>query len=362
MSKLIIIGQQPPPYYGQSIMIQTLVKGLYKNFDVDFIPMQFSRQIKENGNFGFYKIFHMIILTFRILKRLRKHPNSTLYYPPAPPKKSTILRDWFILSFTRHAAKKIIFHFHAYGFSDFFDKNPSYRFFKKPFMKPDVSIVMGLSCRKDAEFILSKKIYEIPCGIDVSNFNQINNTKKISGRILFVGLHVESKGVLEILETAFELKKANLDFCIHTVGAWKDKKIKKKFFKRRANLRLENHVIYRGELLGKDLIKEYEEASIFFFPTFYEFETFGIVLIEAMASGLVIVASDWRGPSDVVKDEITGKICPVHDINHYALSLADLIIDNDKALSMGSKGKELANEKYTKDHFVKNMEKIFREK
>ena len=60
---------------------------------------------------------------------------------------------------------------------------------------------------KRCRVYIIKKIYEIPCGIDVSNFNQINHTKKISGRILFVGLHVESKGVLEILETAFELKR-----------------------------------------------------------------------------------------------------------------------------------------------------------
>ena len=88
MSKLIIVGQKPPPYYGQSIMIQTLVKGLYKNFDVDFIPMRFSRQIKENGNFGFYKIF-AVILTFRILKRL-ENILIPLYYTSSS-KKSTIL-------------------------------------------------------------------------------------------------------------------------------------------------------------------------------------------------------------------------------------------------------------------------------
>ena len=63
-------------------------------------------------------------------------------------------------------------------------------------------------------------------------------------------------------------------------------------------------VIFTGKLIGEDLAQAYASADVFVFPSLTD--TFGIVLIEAMASGLPIAAYPVTGPIDNVIPDITG--------------------------------------------------------
>lgn len=51
------------------------------------------------------------------------------------------------------------------------------------------------------------------------------------------------------------------------------------------------------------------------FPTYYEGEGLAGTLIDAFAAGIPIIASDWKYNDEIVKDDRTGKLFPVHDIN-----------------------------------------------
>lgn len=83
-------------------------------------------------------------------------------------------------------------------------------------------------------------------------------------------------------------------------------------------------VIFKGAKTGDDLAREYADADVFVFPS--RTDTFGLVLLEAMASGLGIAAYPVTGPIDVVTPGVTG--CLDEDLR--AAALAALKLDRDQ--------------------------------
>ena len=63
-------------------------------------------------------------------------------------------------------------------------------------------------------------------------------------------------------------------------------------------------IIFTGFKTGKELAKYYAMADVFVFPS--RWETFGIVMIEAMACGTPVAAYPCQGPKDVIEDGVTG--------------------------------------------------------
>ncbi|MEQ9304203.1 MAG: glycosyltransferase, partial [Marinoscillum sp.] len=64
------------------------------------------------------------------------------------------------------------------------------------------------------------------------------------------------------------------------------------------------NAIFTGKLVGEDLSRAYASSDVFVFPS--TTETFGNVILEAMASGLPVVAADKGGPSDILRTGETG--------------------------------------------------------
>lgn len=83
-------------------------------------------------------------------------------------------------------------------------------------------------------------------------------------------------------------------------------------------------VIFKGAKSGEDLAREYSDADVFVFPS--RTDTFGLVLLEAMASGLAVAAYPVTGPIDVVTPGVTGYL----DEDLKAAALAALKLDRDQ--------------------------------
>jgi len=360
MKKIIIVGQIPPPSHGQSIMIQKMVSGLSEKVELDVVEMRFSKQVDENGNFGFYKLIHLFHLIYKVNRLLKKYPNAILYFPASPPKWSTCLRDWVILFFIRPNAKYFVLHFHAYGLGEFLFSHKFKKFIRRPFLSPDLSIILNESCRMDADLLMSKKISIVPYGIDTPTSESCLNSPA-RNRIIFVGLHIESKGILDVLKIANILKKRGLHFEIHTIGPWKNKKIRESYEFLLHQYQLRDVVKPKGELVGQELWNEYKNANILIFPTFFEFETFGLVVLEAMAYKLAVVCSDWRGPSSIVQNDVSGYICKKNDINDFADKIERLLLDKDLCHKMGQSGYSIYKEKYSNKSYIENILLAFKE-
>jgi len=85
---------------------------------------------------------------------------------------------------------------------------------------------------------------------------------------------------------------------------------------------------FLGKRSHKELAKIYASATVFLFPSITE--TYGNVVIEAMASGLPCITADQGGSSDFIQDAINGFKCEAQNADEYVVRIQQLI--NDKGL------------------------------
>jgi glycosyltransferase involved in cell wall biosynthesis len=85
------------------------------------------------------------------------------------------------------------------------------------------------------------------------------------------------------------------------------------------------------------------------------------IVIEAMAMGRPIVATDIDGVREELEDGITGLLVPPESSDSLAKSIIDLLIDKDKSFQMGINARRAAEEKFGVDIMLKKVEKVYEE-
>ncbi len=95
----------------------------------------------------------------------------------------------------------------------------------------------------------------------------------------------------------------------------------------------------------EELAKLYREATLFALPS--NEEGFGIVVAEAMASGIPVVATRCGGPDSVVVEGKTGYLTPVGDHQAMAKRLTELLTDVLRREEMGREGRRVAEQRFS---------------
>lgn len=109
---------------------------------------------------------------------------------------------------------------------------------------------------------------------------------------------------------------------------------------------------------SSDRVPDYLDCfDVFVFPSHYE----GLpgALLEAMAAGCPIVATDVDGNADLVTDGETGRLVPVADPPALAAGVAGLLADPDAAAALGAAARADANERFTLEAMVGGFEALY---
>ncbi|MBO4829872.1 MAG: glycosyltransferase [Fibrobacter sp.] len=145
-------------------------------------------------------------------------------------------------------------------------------------------------------------------------------------KILFVGRHIERKGICYLIEAAKHLPRDKFEIRIVGVGDLTEQ-LKAQAEAMQSVILNESEgssqgnqpadIIFTGKLSPEDLANEYKTANVFVLPAIVDHkgdtEGLGVVLIEAMELGLPIVASNVGGIPDVVVDGKSGILVPEKD-------------------------------------------------
>ena len=116
---------------------------------------------------------------------------------------------------------------------------------------------------------------------------------------------------------AFHLHKKNIPFCLHIVGGNSNPAIAKSIQSLFTRYHLPDTAVkFWGTLKGQDLARAYASADVFVHSSITE--TFGLVVLEAMASGLPVVARNVGGPKDIVHDGESGFLVSEEDAEGFA--------------------------------------------
>ncbi len=348
-------------------MIRQLLDGDYAGLELVHVPMRFSASTSEMGKPAVKKVIQLLLVIGRIWKARMLTGSRVLYYPPAGPNLIPVLRDTVILLATRWAFKRVIFHFHAGGVSEYVARLPwPFRaLVRSAYHGADTAIVLSDLNPDDGLQLGAKTQVTLPNGIE-------DHAMLFTGRdraaqpevpeILFVGVLRESKGVSVLVDACHRLSDRAVPYRLRLVGTFDSMEYE-------ASIRLlvqargmANAVEFSGVLVGDEKWMAYARAQIFCFPTFFESETHGVVLLEAMQFGLPVVATSWRGVPSVVEAGETGLLVPVRDPAALADALERLLVDGNLRARMGQLGRRRYEQCFTPDRWRAAVGDILRGK
>lgn len=203
--------------------------------------------------------------------------------------------------------------------------------------------------------ILKNKIYKVPNGVDLNNFKSLPVKSNDPIRLLFVGRLSKQKNI-PLLIRSFKIvtQKTNRKIELNIVG---DGEEKSKIINLIKAENLEKKVNLHGELRGEKLYEIYSNSDIFILTS--DYESFGMVLIEAMASGLPIIASNIPALRNVVENNKTGLLVKPEP-EDFAKAFEKLINNpqlKEKLIKNGLKEVK----KYNWDEITKKFEDIYKE-
>lgn len=289
--KILLINNLVDFYGGQEIVVDMLIDGFRRNHQVVILAglvsaeainkypevkfYQTIKKLKAEENINTFDALHFHnpshFFTFKALLNLRhKNKIATIHRKRWSPNwfKNIFERFWDRLVFM-----VIPLFLRKFIFLTRFDQN----FFSRQMLLKRLSMVFGNAVEKD---FLGE-----PRNLPVNR----------RSRLLFVGRLRVSKGIRELLAAAELMPE--FDFWLVGLG------------KRPENT--PNNVLFLGSK-NRQAIKEiYQQADIFILPSYLE--GLPIVLLEAMAAGLPVVATNIVGLGELIEDQINGKLIPVRD-------------------------------------------------
>jgi glycosyltransferase involved in cell wall biosynthesis len=366
MIKVLIIGQTPPPFNGMALMIERLVNSKPADVELVHVRMAFSSHMNELGRVRFGKVLHLFGLIARIIYWRFASGARILYYPPAGPERVPMYRDVAILLATRWLFDKTVFHFHAGGISDLYDRLPRWQrwFYRKAYFGADAAIRLSELNPEDGRRLEAKRNFVIPYGIDDPFPGLLaelagSPSHEDSLRVLYVGVLSEAKGVMVLVEACGHLAARGVNFDVELVGQWESDGFAGLVEQRIRELGLEDHVHILGMLTGEAKFAAYRRANAFCFPTSMRSEALPVVLLEAAASGLPAVSTRWRGIPSIVDEGATGFLTEIEDADAVANRLERLAREPQLRASMGRAARAKFEREYTFARHAARMRDAF---
>ncbi|MGF1589342.1 MAG: glycosyltransferase family 4 protein [Pleurocapsa sp.] len=213
-------------------------------------------------------------------------------------------------------------------------------------------------------------IIVIPCGTDISAFGSISTE---AGRakiglqpedkvVLYVGRFDPRKGIETLVRAVSQSevrKQQNLKLIIaggSTPGR-KDGKERERIEGIVNELGLQDITTFPGLVQHQDLIYYYAAADVCVVPSHYE--PFGLVAIEAMASGTPVVASQVGGLKYTVVDEVTGLLAPPQEEQAFASAINQILSNPSWCEQLGKNARERVESKFSWDGVASQLDQQY---
>jgi glycosyltransferase involved in cell wall biosynthesis len=191
--------------------------------------------------------------------------------------------------------------------------------------------------RLAGEFMPQLPIAIIPNGIDTCEFMPAAAEDQVAGRILCVSRLVERKGVQDLLAAMPRVLQQVPRAQLLIVG---EGDLLEPLKQRTVQLGLADQVEFRGYVPHSKLPDLYRSAELFMQPSFYE--GMSNTVLEAMASGLPIVATGEGGKEELLQDNAV--VAPYGDPQALAACVTALLLGREKLACMGERSRQIAEQ------------------
>ncbi len=301
MKKILILGPFPNQPGGVNTFISLLINNLNKE--------KFEIQRLNTGKTGIFlkDIFYpfLIIKQGFYLKKIIKNYKPDIVHINPSLVWGSILRDFFFLRIVKRNSIPTIFLINGWRntVSKTFESIFLRDFFKKNFENADIIIVLSDEFKEKLELlgIKGEKIFIISTMVECNKYFQDNKDFSEPYRVLFCGNIIREKGIFQLIDSIPLILKKYPNVSFTLMGTGRDiEKLKKKT----KNINLGKKINILGYKSGEEKFKYFKKSHIFILPSYSE--GFPNVVLEAMASGNVIVYTIVGGLKNALINEVNG--------------------------------------------------------
>jgi phosphatidylinositol alpha-mannosyltransferase len=311
---------------GHDVRILTSSHGLQRSSEGDVIRLGKGFSMPANGSVGTITLSPRFISQVRAVLEGERFDVLHFHEPFVPFLSLVILRE---------SQSVNVATFHAYG-----GWSPSYEFGSRTLGgyadRLHGRIAVSAAARHFIDRYFPGDYKVIPNGVDAERFRRsvpLARWQDGTRNLLFVGRFEPRKGLLDLLKAYRILRKTGCQCRLLVVGGGPQEREARRYVATRRLVGVE----FLGRVSDDEKTQLFRTADVFVSPATGG-ESFGIVLLEAMAAGAPIVASDIHGYKGVVRRGREGLLVPPHEPKQLAASIARLLREHDLAAEMSAAG------------------------
>ena len=324
--RLIVIGPLPPPIHGVTVSTSLVLanEALRGRFDIRHVDTSDHR---DGSNIGRWDVINVSIGLKNIASLLRalRGKRGTVYLPISQ-SPGAFLRDSVLIRAARLRGWRIAIHLRGSEILRLYESQG--RVFKwwarSTLGRVTAAAVMGESLRHVfGQLVPPDRVAVVPNGTPPPARRRSGSN---GSTVLFLSNLRRRKGVVEAFDaaciTAGQVPRARFVF----VGAWEDEQLEMELRARAAPFG--DRVQFRSPALGSTKDDLLSNASVFLFPP-REPEGHPRVVLEALAAGLPVVATDQGAIAETIADGVNGFVLPSSDPEMLADRLTQLLLDEE---------------------------------
>ncbi len=343
--KLLVFAHTPPPHHGQSQMIAHLVQGFggdrrqggseaaarRHGIEVYHVNARLSDDLEDIGSARWGKLLLLIGYCLQAIWIRIRYGVCSFYYVPSPPKRSSLYRDWIVMTLCRPWFRFVILHWHSVGLGEWLEtvaRPWERRLSQRLLGNVALSLVLSRYNEADAAKLHPQATAIVPNGIPDPNPDEAlkpmisQATSSIADAeprillVLFMALCTRDKGVHDAVDGVLKANQLAEErhlpwrFKLTVAGTFVTDADRDAFDDQLARPNSQQYIRHVGFLEAHAKLDVLKETDLFCFPTYYANEGQPLNIIEAMAFGIPIVTTRWRAIPELFDDDYPGLIEP----------------------------------------------------
>jgi phosphatidylinositol alpha-mannosyltransferase len=331
---------------GHDVRILTSSHGLQRSSEGDVIRIGKGFSVPSNGSVGTITLSPRYVS--QVQKVLDREKFDLLHFhEPFVPFLSLVV--------LRQSTSVNIATFHAYaGFSPAMELGR--RTLTRYAGRLHGRIAVSAAARHFADRFFPGDFKVIPNGVNVGRYQRavpVARWQDGTLNILFVGRLEDRKGLPHLLKAFRLVRKSGFECRLLVVGSGPQEREARRYVMTRG---LQN-VEFLGRVSDAEKAQLFKTADVFVSPATGR-ESFGIVLLEAMAAGTPIVCSDIHGYKGVVQRGRQAILVPPRDSKALAAGISELLANPTLRERMGAEGLERAAQ-FSWEHVTARVEAYY---
>lgn len=363
--QILFIGPLPPPINGHSLVCKVLHDSLQSNYAVKTVDLK--KQGLKDGKISPIRVFEIFKVFYEVWK---KKNHSDIVYLTISESLAGNLKDIIIYLLCYSLLPKFYIHLHGGSIKRLlFDRIQILYFLNRFFIKKMAGVIISGNSHLEIfeDYVDRSRIFIIPnfapngMFITKTRFLEKYSPDEKKIKFLFLSNMIPQKGYLKLLDAFQKLdkdlkKRLHLDFA----GRF-DSEEESDYFK--SQISSEPNIVYHGMVSDDKKRELFQNAHIFLLPTMF-FEGQPVSILEAYATGCVVVTTGQSGILDIFTNEVNGfQIEP--DSPESIIRILEKITKFYKMSDLkkiANHNLNLASKEYREAHYTERIKRAFEAK